>query len=217
MDENKIVLDRKAFGALAVDSRVKILKALKERRKMLTELSDEMKLSASSTKEHLDTLVDAGLISRIDDGHKWKYYELTRKGSEIVTPDREIRVWVLLGMSVVGLASAAFLMMAGAAVPMQVTASDATGNAPLAGAVPEAGRTMVTTAAALPTASQNASSGAAGATLSAASKTFPAHASALVQITPQFILAVASAIVLVCCVAYLAKKKMDSDKALKGN
>jgi len=215
MDENKIVLDRKAFGALAVDSRVKILKALKERRKMLTELSDEMKLSASSTKEHLDTLVDAGLISRIDDGHKWKYYELTRKGSEIVTPDREIRVWVLLGMSVVGLASAAFLMIAGAPAPMQATASDATGNAPLAGAVPEAGRAMVT--AALPTAPPNATSGAAGAAMSAASQPIPAHASALAQITPQLILAIASVAVLIGCAAYLVKKKMDSDKALKGN
>ena len=45
MDQDRIVLDKKAFGALAVDSRVKLLKALSVRRKMLTELSDELKLS----------------------------------------------------------------------------------------------------------------------------------------------------------------------------
>ena len=102
MMEDKIVLDRKAFGALAVDSRVKILKALRERRKMLTELADELGLSASSTKEHLGILVEAGLIERIDDGHKWKYYALTKKGAEIVSPGREIRVWILLGISLIG-------------------------------------------------------------------------------------------------------------------
>lgn len=214
MEDNKIVLDRKAFGALAVDSRVKILKALKERRKMLTELSDEMKLSASSTKEHLDTLVDAGLISRIDDGHKWKYYELTRKGSEIVTPDREIRVWVLLGMSAVGLASAAFLMMAGG--PAEQATAAASEPAPmLAGAAPEAGRVMIPTAlTALP---PNASGDAAGAALSAASGQATAQTAIVPRISPELILGLASALVLIGCVAYLVKKKMDSDRALKGS
>jgi len=109
--EDKIVLDRKAFGALAVDSRVKILKALRERRKMLTELANELSLSPSSTKEHLEILVAAGLIERIDDGHKWKYYDLTKKGAEIVAPGKEIRVWILLGISVIGfIYSAMFLL-----------------------------------------------------------------------------------------------------------
>jgi DNA-binding transcriptional ArsR family regulator len=129
MDEGKIVLDRKAFGALAVDSRVKILKALSERRKMLTELSAELKLSASSTKEHLDTLVEAGLIEKFDEGHKWKYYSLTKKGSGIITPGREIRVWVVLGLSIIGMLASSLLMFnafpapaAGAGEVVQATA-----------------------------------------------------------------------------------------------
>ena len=99
MEEEKIVLDKKSFGALAVDSRVNILKALRERRKTLTELSDELKLSVSSTKEHLDKITDAGLARKVEEGHKWKYYELTRKGERLVSPDTEVRVWVLLGIS----------------------------------------------------------------------------------------------------------------------
>jgi len=99
MEEEKIVLDKKSFGALAVDSRVNILKALRERRKTLTELSDELKLSVSSTKEHLDKITDAGLAKKVEEGHKWKYYELTRKGERLVSPDTEVRVWVLLGIS----------------------------------------------------------------------------------------------------------------------
>lgn len=102
MDEDKIVLDRKSFEALAVDSRVRILKSLKQRRKTLSELANEQKMSVSGVKEHLETLEKVGLIEKFDDGHKWKYYELTRKGNEIVGP-KEIRVWILLVTAIVAL------------------------------------------------------------------------------------------------------------------
>jgi DNA-binding transcriptional ArsR family regulator len=101
MEEEKIVLDKKSFGALAVDSRVNILKALRERRKTLSELSNELGLSVSSTKEHLGKLVDAELIIKVEDGHKWKYYELTRKGEKLVSPNQTVRVMVLLGIAVI--------------------------------------------------------------------------------------------------------------------
>jgi len=104
MTEEKIILDRKSFEALAVESRVRLLKSLKQRRKTLTEMSQEQEMSASAVKEHLENLESAGLIRKIDDGHKWKYYELTQKGSDIVTP-KELRVWVLLSISMVALLS----------------------------------------------------------------------------------------------------------------
>lgn len=100
--QEKIVLDRKSFEALAVESRVRILKTLKERRKTLSEISQEMEMSASAVKEHLENLESAGLIVKIDDGHKWKYYELTQKGGNIVAP-KELRVWILLSASTVAL------------------------------------------------------------------------------------------------------------------
>ncbi len=102
MEEDKIVLDRRSFEALAVDSRVKILKSLKERRKTLSEIAKEQGMSVSGVKEHLETLEKVGLIEKRDDGHKWKYYELTKKGSDIVVP-RELRVWILLSISMVAL------------------------------------------------------------------------------------------------------------------
>lgn len=102
MDEDKIILDRKSFEALAVDSRVRILKSLKQRRKTLSELANEQKMSVSGVKEHLETLEKVGLIEKMDDGHKWKYYELTKKGNEIIGP-KEIRVWILLMTAVIAL------------------------------------------------------------------------------------------------------------------
>ncbi|MBU0533150.1 winged helix-turn-helix domain-containing protein [Candidatus Micrarchaeota archaeon] len=106
----EIVLDRTSFEALAADTRVKILKSLKERRKTLSELSKELNMSVSGTKEHLETLKKAGLIERIDDGHKWKYYELTKKGKGIIGP-KEIKVWILLSISTVALIFSIFSML----------------------------------------------------------------------------------------------------------
>jgi DNA-binding transcriptional ArsR family regulator len=116
MDEDKIVLDRKSFEALAVDTRVRILKSLRERRKTLTEISNEQDMSVSGIKEHLEVLEQVGLIKKIDDGHKWKYYELTKKGNEIVAP-KEVKVLILLSTSIVALL-ASLLVMFSATAPL---------------------------------------------------------------------------------------------------
>ncbi|HSB46434.1 MAG TPA: winged helix-turn-helix domain-containing protein [Candidatus Bilamarchaeum sp.] len=110
MDDEKIVLDRKSFEALAVDSRVKILKSLKQRRKTLSELAKEQGMSVSGVKEHLETLEKVGLIEKMDDGHKWKYYELTKKGQDIVAP-KELRVWILLSISTIALVASMFAIL----------------------------------------------------------------------------------------------------------
>ncbi len=109
MDDDKIVLDRKSFEALAVDTRVKILKSLKERRKTLTEIAKEQDMSVSGIKEHLSVLERVGLIEKKDDGHKWKYYELTKKGRGIVGP-KELKVMILLSTSILALIASVFLM-----------------------------------------------------------------------------------------------------------
>ena len=86
MDE--IVLDRRTFEALAMESRIKILKALKERRKTQSELSKELVLAPSTVSEHLEKMLEAGLIVRKKDHHKWIYYELTEKGQHILSPQK---------------------------------------------------------------------------------------------------------------------------------
>jgi len=84
----EIVLDKRTFEALAMESRVKILKALKERRKTQSELSKELALAPSTVSEHLEKMLDAGLIARKKDHHKWIYYELAEKGQHILSPQK---------------------------------------------------------------------------------------------------------------------------------
>ncbi len=98
MPEDKITLDRETFKSLSSDTRISILKSLNVRRKMLAELSKELGMSPSTVKEHMDSLKKAGLVSLKDDGHKWKYYELTKKGKNVCNPG-ETRIWILLSLS----------------------------------------------------------------------------------------------------------------------
>lgn len=98
--DDTIKLDRRSFEALAADSRVRILKSLAVRRKTLTELAKELDLSNSTMKEHLDVLVRAGLIIQRDEGRKWKYYDLTRKGESIVNPN-PTKVLIMLAVSMI--------------------------------------------------------------------------------------------------------------------
>jgi len=99
MDDGKITLDRETFKALAVDSRVKILRILDDRQHTLTDLAQELDMAPSTIKEHLDTLVAAGLIKQVDKGMKWKYYRLTSKGKELLNP-YEKKVWIVLATSI---------------------------------------------------------------------------------------------------------------------
>jgi DNA-binding transcriptional ArsR family regulator len=105
-EDEKITLDKKTFKTLASDTRIGILKSLGRRRKTLSELSKEHKMSVSTVKEHLDNLVGAELIIQIDDGHKWKYYELTRKGKAVLNPE-EKKIWILLSLSLLAIVAAA--------------------------------------------------------------------------------------------------------------
>jgi DNA-binding transcriptional ArsR family regulator len=109
---DKLTLDRETFKVLSADTRIDILKRLEQRKKTLTDLAQEMGMSPSTIKEHLDKLVSAGLIKHIDRGTKWKYYCLTHKGSMIINPV-ETKVWILLGVSVLLLAASMLSLHAG--------------------------------------------------------------------------------------------------------
>ncbi len=107
---SKITLDRETFKALAADTRIEMLKALSLHKLTLTDFSSKFGMSPSTIKEHLDRLVEAGLIEVEDRGMKWKYYKLTVKGENIVTPV-ETKVWILLGVSVLMLLASGFTVI----------------------------------------------------------------------------------------------------------
>ncbi len=95
----EIRLDKETFKALASTTRVDVLKLLARRRHMQSELAAELNLSVPTVKEHLFALERAGLVERHEEGRKWKYYSLTKKGEGVLHPE-ETKIWIVLSMLV---------------------------------------------------------------------------------------------------------------------
>ena len=84
----KVTIDKETFKALASDTRLEILKALDGRKMNLSEIARKTGLSKTTILEHMNRLVEANLVKKIErEGHKWTYYKLTWRGSSILHPD----------------------------------------------------------------------------------------------------------------------------------
>jgi len=83
---SELILEQKKLKALSVESRVNILKQLDKRRYTLSELSESLKMSKPTIKEHLDILEDAGFVKKLPSENKWIYYELTKDGQKVFRP-----------------------------------------------------------------------------------------------------------------------------------
>ena len=137
MDEPKIVLDQSTFKALATGTRVKILKTLGKRRHTQSELSAVLDMSVPTVKEHLNALVDAGLVKRHEEGRKWIYYSLTEKSKCVLDPERK-RLWIVLGFFVLSAVGTILSVKKYLAKPVLMGAKGVLARAPEAFAAKEA-------------------------------------------------------------------------------
>ena len=99
--DSSIAISNNEFKALASETRTHMIKLLRERNHTLTELSKKLDMAAPTIKQHLGILQQAGLIEGLDEGRKWKYYTLTRKGKNIFATEAPANVLIVLGISVV--------------------------------------------------------------------------------------------------------------------
>jgi len=125
MEPGTITLDREAFKALASEVRVEVLKQLEARRMTVTDLSHAMSLAKPTLLEHLDRLVTAGLVTKQDEGRKWIYYELTKRGRNILRP-HQVKIMISLALSVLLFSASLVAILTAATTP--VTFSGGTGS-----------------------------------------------------------------------------------------
>ncbi len=90
--------DKETMKVLSVETRVEILKQLKERQRMPSELSKALGKNKSTISEHLKILADADLVKKTPHGKKWVYYSLTDKGRSIVS-EKPIEAMVVLALT----------------------------------------------------------------------------------------------------------------------
>ncbi len=113
--ENEIRISSSEFKALASETRTGIIKLLQQRNHTLTEISKKLSLAAPTIKQHLAVLQGAELIQELDEGRKWKYYSLTRKGKTLFSPESSASIMIVLAVSIFALCGMvySFLSMAG--------------------------------------------------------------------------------------------------------
>jgi len=120
-------LDRSTIKLLASDTRADVIKSLGSRRKTLTELSRELRLSPATLSEQMEKLERGGLVKKIDEGRKWKYYELTRRSRDFSRPQTPI---MLVITSLVVILFAGYFFLGPQATTPQAAPSDT--GAPMA-------------------------------------------------------------------------------------
>jgi len=208
---DKITLDRETFKALAMDTRVKILKKLDENYQYtLTDLAGEMDMAPSTIKEHLDKLLEVELITQVERGKKWKYYRLTDKGKKILNP-YEKRVMIVLAATMLflfGVVYRLIYMMSGLVKPVIVQQAPSM----LAGTAEKA----MTTAPAedMTYADMTLSSGReaveeATSTIIETTTTIPAEFPALQIPYAELVLALVLALIAGICIGYLARRRIS--------
>ncbi len=100
----ELIIDKGLLKAIGADARISILKSLGKHQKTQSDLAKELKLSPPTILEHLNQLEDAGLVERKEEGRKWKYYTLTRKGEKIVSSSNKkigLNVFIALGIIII--------------------------------------------------------------------------------------------------------------------
>jgi len=117
--EDKITIEKDVFKALASDTRINMLKILDKRRHTQSEIAAELRMSVPAVKEHLNAMEKAGLVKIIDEGYKWKYYELTEKSRCILDSERK-KVWIVLGLWIAA-AAGTFAVFFGRIFPVSLT------------------------------------------------------------------------------------------------
>ncbi len=113
----KVELDRTALFALASDSRLEILKVLKDERRTLSQLAELLGVDKAAVHRHLKKLEVGGLVKRSEE-HGFIYFSLTWRSRGLISPEENAKIVILLTLSMVLLVvSIALLSVANTGIP----------------------------------------------------------------------------------------------------
>jgi DNA-binding transcriptional ArsR family regulator len=109
--EMRVELDKKSLFALASDTRLDILTSLKPMRRTVTQLAESLNIDKAAVHRHLKKLEEGGLVKRYED-HGFVYYGLSWKARDLMSPNENTKVIILLSSSWVIILVSAFLVLA---------------------------------------------------------------------------------------------------------
>jgi len=134
MEEPVTIVDREVLKVLSADTRMDILKILSEGSRTPSDIGKKLEKSDATIVEHLNTMVKAGLVKKIEQpGKKWVFYTLTERGRGIVS-SKSRRLIVILSTSILAFAGGLFTLGQYTTQFGYLATNAAVEKAPLAGA-----------------------------------------------------------------------------------
>jgi DNA-binding transcriptional ArsR family regulator len=94
----RVELDKKALFALASDTRLEILRALEPTRRTVSQLAEAINIDKAAIHRHLKKLEEGGFVKRYED-HGFVYYGLSWKARDILAPNENTKVIIVLSCS----------------------------------------------------------------------------------------------------------------------
>jgi DNA-binding transcriptional ArsR family regulator len=111
-DRMRVELDKKSLFALASDTRLEILHSLQPMRRTVSQLSESMNIDKAAVHRHLKKMEEGGLVKRYED-HGFVYYGLSWKARDLLAPNENTKIIILLSCSWLLIVALAFLLVAG--------------------------------------------------------------------------------------------------------
>ncbi|MBI5051617.1 winged helix-turn-helix transcriptional regulator [Candidatus Micrarchaeota archaeon] len=120
MESPDLIVTKEMLKAISTESRLELLRSLKERQKTQTELATELKLSPPTVLEHIQQLEKAGLVELVkeDKERKWKYYQLTKPGRKLIEK-KPLNILLLLTASSLAIFGGLILFRPAQEVPLE--------------------------------------------------------------------------------------------------
>src|SRR5512137_2741750 len=97
-EEMRVELDKKSLFALASDTRLDILRSLQPMRRTVSQLSEALDIDKAAVHRHLKKMEEGGLVKRFED-HGFVYYGLSWKARDLLSPNENTRIVILLSAS----------------------------------------------------------------------------------------------------------------------
>jgi len=107
----RVELDKTALFALASDTRIEILKNMQANRMTVTQLADRVEVDKAAVHRHLKKLEEGGFVKREED-HGFVYYSLTWRARDILSPNENTKIIVLITSSILVLGVISLLLIA---------------------------------------------------------------------------------------------------------
>ena len=108
----RVELDKKSLFALASDTRLDILRSLQPMRRTVSQLSEALDIDKAAVHRHLKKMEEGGLVKRFED-HGFVYYGLSWKARDLLSPNENTRIIILLSASWILCLAVAFLVVLG--------------------------------------------------------------------------------------------------------